>query len=368
MKSIFKLFFGMVALWAVEAKAVNVAVVAPRVGYMAKFGNELAEGAQIAVDIINQNGGINGEKVNLIMVDDRCQDSFAVSAAQMMSVNSSDNDKISLVIGPYCNNMFEQISDIYAAGKIIRIVPMPLDSQQSAVEAKGLFKIGGLMQNEAGAFYGFYKSKFAGKNVAFVYDSTIAATVETALKTQELFKDNGLSNRITLYDVANYNEDYNQMAKEILLNNEIAVLLSAAEPTAELAQNLQEKKADIVIFVDEYLATTYFFREMGNFAEGIYVMRVESFKDNPSFTEDLVALRLLGKEPKGVGVYGYAAVKLWQQAAEKAQSTDFDKIDGLRNAKFLLPWGEAELLNGNAGANNKYDVYQIQNGEYTQVN
>ena len=99
MKSIFKLFFGMVALWAVEAKAVNVAVVAPRVGYMAKFGNELAEGAQIAVDIINQNGGINGEKVNLIMVDDRCQDSFAVSAAQMMSVNSSDHDKISLVIG-----------------------------------------------------------------------------------------------------------------------------------------------------------------------------------------------------------------------------------------------------------------------------
>lgn len=368
MKMGLKALFCAVLLWSADAAAINVAVVAPRVGPMARFGYELTDGAQIAIDNINQNGGLEGKKINLVVVDDRCEDSFAISAAQMMSVNSSDQDKVSLVIGPYCDNMFDQISDIYAEGKIVRIVPTPLSAQQYAIDAKGMFKIGGLMSGEAKTFYNFYKGKLAGKNVALVYDSAVPATMETAIRAQELFQENGLSNRITLYDFANYGEDYAQMAKEILLNNEVVVVLSKAEPTADLVQRLQEKKAETVIFVDEYLATPYFFREMGNFAEGIYVMRMETFKDSPSFTEELVSLRLQGKEPKGLGVYGYAAVKLWQQIAEKAKSVDFDKMDKLRDGNdVMLPWGTTELVKGNALENSGYEIYQIQNGEYTQV-
>ena len=355
-------------LLATEAQAVNVAVIAPKVGYLAKFGNELIEGAQIAIDNINQNGGIEGEKINLITVDDRCEDSFAVSAAQMMSINSSKEDKISLVIGPYCDNMFDQVSYIYAQGKIVRIIPTPLDAQQYALDEKGLFKIGGLISDEAYAFYNFYKRKFASKNVAVAYDSLMSATSETAFKIQQLFRENNLSNRITLYDFANYNEDYDQMAKEILLNNEIAVILSKDKSMARLAQRLQEKKAETVIFVDEYLANTYFFREMGNFVEGVYFMRLETLKDSPSFTEELVALRLQGREPRGLGVYGYAAVKLWQQLVEKAKTKDFDKVDALKNGnEFILPWGKIDFIKGNVAKSSGYNIYQMKNGEYTQV-
>ncbi len=369
MKITLRAVFCLAMLWAIEARAVNVAVVAPKVGYLAKFGNELIEGVQIAVDNINQNGGINGEKINLITVDDRCEDSFAVSAAQMMAVNSSKEDKISLVIGPYCSNMFDQVAYTYAQGKIIRVIPTPLDNQQYALDEKGLFKIGGVMSDEAIAFYNFYKRKFADKNVAVVYDSKMFSTSETALRIQTLFQDNNLSNRITLYDFANYGDDYEQMAKEILLNNQIAVVLSNAKSTAKLVQRLQEREAETVVFVDEYLANAYFFREMGNFAEGVYVMRRETLKDSPSFTEELVKLRLQGKEPKGLGVYGYAAVKLWRQLAEKAKSTDFDKIDALKNGnEFVLPWGKVAFVKGNAKENSGYDIYQVQNGEYTQVN
>ena len=96
-------------LGAVSAQAVNIAVVAPKVGAMAKFGHQLTEGAQTAVDEINKNGGLMGEQLNLITVDDRCEDSFAVSSSQMMALISSEDDKISLVICPYCGNEFVRI-------------------------------------------------------------------------------------------------------------------------------------------------------------------------------------------------------------------------------------------------------------------
>lgn len=369
MKFAAKLVVIWLMCWNVSAQAANIAVIAPKVGDLAKYGQELSDGAQIAVDMLNQSGGVLGEKVNLITVDDRCEDSFAVSAAQMMSLNSSKKDKVNLVIGPYCSNAFVEVADIYAQGKIIRIVPMPLNAGQYHLNKAGLFKTGGLMSEEAEAFFDTYKRRFAGKNVAMVYDSFLPETTETAFETQQLFRGNNLVNRITLYDFSNYNKDYTQMAKEILLNSQVVYVLSGSKPTARLVQELQEESKDAVIFVDEYLATPYFFREMGNFAEGIYVLAMEDLKDRPEFTEELVELRLKGKEPRGLGVYSYAAVKLWSEMVEKAKSADFDKVVQQSTKKsFMSPWGEVTFKQGNALQNGGYGVYQIKNGEYTQVN
>ena len=348
--------------------AANIAVVAPKVGPMAKFGHNLTEGVRTAVDDINQNGGIMGEQLNLITIDDQCEDSFAISAAQMMALNSSAEDRVSLVIGPYCGNAFARISQIYADGKIIRIVPVPVDKAQYNLNEPGLIKIGGVMIEEAEAFFRFYQKKFAGKNIAIAYESSLAAALETAYQVRGLFDENKLQNRLTLYDLDNYGGDYDRAAKEVLLNNQIVYILGSPSSTAMMAQKLQEENSETVLLIDEYMATPYFFREMGNFAEGVYVLAKEDLKDSPTFTEELVRLRLIGREPRGLGVYGYAAVKLWSDMALKAESIAFEKVDAQRSgSKFRLPWGEVEFEGGRALQNSGYEVYQIVNGEYTQV-
>ena len=367
MKFVFSLIIGICFIGISSSFATNVAVVAPRVGAMAKYGNEIAEGAQIAVDMLNDKGGILGEKLNLINVDDRCENSFAISAAQMISLNSSKNDKISLVIGPYCNNSFNDVANIYANGKIIRVLPTPLSAAEYNTEAKGLIKIGGLMSDEAKAFFGFYKNQMVGKNVAMIYDSRMPQTAETALELQQLFRENNLFN-LTLFDFASY-DNFSSMAKEILLNSEIAYILGNAEETSILAQELQQERAEIIIFIDEYLATEHFFREMGNFVEGIYLLSLKNLKSSPYFAEDLVELRLNGKEPKGLGVYGYAAVKMWAEIVEQAKTNDFDKVVKFYEDKdFTMPWGKISLIKGNAVPSSGYTIYQIKDGEYTQVN
>ncbi len=369
-----KLILKYVLIWClllpfVSVEAANIAVVAPKIGDMAKYGNELIDGVQIAVDILNKNGGLVGEKIKLVTIDDRCEDSFAVSAAQMMSLNSSREDKIDLVIGPFCNNAFDKISSIYADGKIVRIVPMPLSAGDSSINKLGLFKIGGLVSDEARKFFDFYKNKFAGKNLAMVYDSYIPQTTETAFEVQELFRSQEISNKLTLYDVSNYGKKYRHMAKEILLNNHVVYVLSNEKNISKLVQELQEEKQDIIILVDEYMANLYFFRELGNFVEGVYLFALRNLKDSPDFTEELVELRLKGKEPRGLGMYGYAAVKLWSQLVERAKSINFDKISKFVDSQgFFMPWGKVDIRSGNISQTAGYTIYQIKNGEYTQVN
>ena len=53
---------------------VNVAVVAPKAGEYKTLGDEIISGVRIAVDDINAQGGLKGEKINLITVDDQCDD------------------------------------------------------------------------------------------------------------------------------------------------------------------------------------------------------------------------------------------------------------------------------------------------------
>lgn len=274
-----------------------------------------------------------------------------------------------MVIGPYCNNAFNEISDIYAKGKIVRIVPLPVSAEQYNVIKSGMFKISGVMSEEAKVFFDFYNQKFADKNVAVVYDGNMPETIETAFELQQLFIANNSSNRLALYNFGAYGGDYEQMAKEILLNSQVVYILGNAKQIAVLAQNLQEIKDDAVIFIDEYLATGYFFREMGNFAEGVYVLTMENLKDSPEFTEELVELRLKGKEPKGLGVYGYASVYLWKQLVEQAKGTAFEKISDYDSEKnFVMPWGNVRFRNGQSDLSSGHIVYQIKNGEYAQVN
>ncbi|MCQ2741514.1 MAG: ABC transporter substrate-binding protein, partial [Alphaproteobacteria bacterium] len=291
-----------------------------------------------------------------------------ISTAKLISTASSDKEKLSLVIGPYCSNAFEKVADLYANGKVIRVIPMPLTTEQENYSAKGLFKIGGNAEAEAVAFYSFYKNKFADKNLAMFYDQDLPQTVEVAEMVQKLFVKDGHENQIQMFEIGNMKDNYEKFAQKVVQKNQVVYLLGSTHEIAKAAQNLQEENEEIILFTDEYLATGYFFKEMGNFVEGVYLLSLQDLKAHPEFTEDLVQLRLSGNEPKGLGVYGYAAVNLWKEMVDRAESFDFDKVCSKGEKEtYKLPWGNVQFLHGVASKSSGYQIYQIKNGEYTQV-
>ena len=347
----------------------NVAVIAPKAGEFRRLGAEIIEGVKLAVDEINADGGLNGEKINLITVDDQCNDRLAVSTAQMMSLNTSQKDRINLVVGPYCTNAFRQVAAIYAKAGIFQIIPTSVSAQNVGSNYKGLVKMVGFSERQGQDFLKFYQNHFASKNLAMIYDSRQSDTIDVARIVRSEFQKAAPAGILRVYNLADYGNDLDYLARDIVDNGaEAAYILGRPKSVAKLAKHLKQEDDEFIIFTNRYQSQESYEKILGDLAEGAYVIALPSLKDDPAFTETLVRLRLLGVEPEGLAVYGYSAVKLWKALVDKTDSFAYEKLAAAVNKnKIDTAWGEMMFNNGNPDNSVHYSVYQIQNGEYAQV-
>lgn len=363
MPNFLKIFCAVLLLWPLSAAAVDVVVIAPQEGEDSVFGRELAEGVKFAAADINAKGGVLGKRINVIVADDRCDDLFAVSMAQMLSVRE---DKASLVIGPYCRNEFAQTADIYARGGILQIVPVPLDGDTRQAPAAPL-KIAGLRSEQGKAFFEYYNQNLPGQRVALAYDSTERGLTEVAAEIQRQFAQGAASEYLQTFDFFGFGNDFEQMAGEILRQNQVVYILGASKQAAKLTRELKKRQDNVKIFAERAAVDGVYEEITGKWSDGNYFLGLKSFKDSPYFTETLVRLRLQGQEPVGLGVYGFAALQLWAEIAAKAGRFDYTALKQTANGSFAMPWGAMSFKNGHFSGYNLYGVFERRGEEYAQV-
>ena len=83
-----------------NAADLRIGMVAPISGPLAKLGQETVIGSQIAVDIINEQGGVNGQKVVLTVADTPTPD-LAKSEVERLVLN----EKIKAIVGNYGSSL-----------------------------------------------------------------------------------------------------------------------------------------------------------------------------------------------------------------------------------------------------------------------
>ncbi|MBE6445339.1 MAG: amino acid ABC transporter substrate-binding protein [Alphaproteobacteria bacterium] len=336
-------------LCAGEAQAaVNVVVVAPQEGKYAQYGKEVVDGVNIAVKDVNSKGGILGQKINLIVADDRCNDTYAITMAQMLSLKS-DEDKIDLVVGPYCLNKFSDISNIYADNNIAQIAINPLTSEARALNVIGYHK------EQAKTFFDFYKLRYSGKSVALIYDLSDNNLVNTIIDVQGLFEQSHLSDVLSVYSLEKYGFDYDALAKDVS-KNDVVYILADSDKVNKIAGKLISKNDNIVIFRDRYSVV-----EGEKNLDKQFFLGLRNIKNNPYFTETLVDLRLKSMEPVGLGVYSFASLRAWANVVNKAKTLDANIIRNIiLGSSDIVPW---------KGDNNSqlYGIYEVNDEEYTQV-
>ena len=348
---------------------VNIAVVAPQSGSRATFGQELWEGAKIAVDEINSNGGLLGKKLNLIMVDDRCDDRFAISTAQMISLYNYSKGKTSLVIGAYCNNSFVNVAETYAKAQIFQIVPTPLNSTIGSCQHQGLIKMTGYLDQQGDAFYNYCQENFSNKKIGVVIDSRISGIQAIGEGVKQHFISDGKEAYLSMFDFATYGDDYEKLAEKMEEEHvQVAYILGDDDAIAELVKEWKDINSQAIVFTDIYMARSTFQDVLGKNANGTYMFSLPTLKDNPEFTETLVKLRLLGIEPKGLSVYGYSAIRLWEELVKEADSFDYkDLAETTKNEKIDIGWGKTGFSKGIPDNTVGYRWYRFVDGEYTQV-
>ena len=96
-----------------------IGVIAPVTGSKAEQGQQFTEGAQVAVDEINADGGINGSTVRLEILDDQGQPNEAVAAAQKLASNGD----VYAVIGPSSTASSSAAIPVLERAQLVAISP-----------------------------------------------------------------------------------------------------------------------------------------------------------------------------------------------------------------------------------------------------
>jgi len=110
---------GLVSLNRTTKTGVNIGVIASLTGPGAYFGEQFVNGLKIALNEVNENGGINGRQVNLIIEDSKTDNTTALTVAKKLV----EVDGVKVILGDSWNGTTLTIMPYTNQKKVILISP-----------------------------------------------------------------------------------------------------------------------------------------------------------------------------------------------------------------------------------------------------
>ena len=156
---------GVVGLAQAADDPIRIAVVGPITGPVAQYGEMEMMGAQMAVEQINAKGGVNGRKLEAMLMDDVCEPKQAVAVA-----NKVVNEGIQFVIGHLCSGSTQPASAIYDEEGILMITPA---STNPAITEQGydlVFRTIGLDSQQGPVAGNYIADQIKPKRMAVIHD------------------------------------------------------------------------------------------------------------------------------------------------------------------------------------------------------
>src|SRR3972149_4603570 len=146
---------------AYAASTIKIGVAGPLTGDQGAFGQELKNGALIAVEEWNAKGGVLGKKIEISWGDDQHDPKQAVSVA-----NKFVNEGVVGVIGHFNSSCSIPASTIYLDGKIVQLTPASTNPQFTERGLWHVFRVCGRDDQQGSVAATFIAKKLKKSRVA----------------------------------------------------------------------------------------------------------------------------------------------------------------------------------------------------------
>jgi branched-chain amino acid transport system substrate-binding protein len=359
----------ILALPAAAADPVKIGVVTPLTGTYAPIGQQVRWGLELAVKEVNAAGGILGRPVELFFEDEEANPAVATQKAEkLFQVTKVDfltgtvNSGSTLAVGQLAerNNRListtVSFSDAITGDKcspnVFRVNARA--GQQSAALAAWLAK-----EKGSGAPVYFLGPDYEmGRNTVAAFK---AASEARGMKTVgEVFAPLG-------------NKDYSPFFGQMRAARPTVLYTSVAgNDTARLFTQLEEYglRKGLLVVGASGTVTSQNMGALGKVADG-YVTGVGYSPeiDSPENKKFVAAFRAAyGADPDLYGADSYGLVYFYKAAAEKAKSTDTDKVRAaMRGLKWTTPQGVKEMRAGDHQAVQDMYAVRVENGKFKIV-
>lgn len=366
-----KVGFGLTALTlasvvsgAALAAEVKIAVVGPMTGQYATFGKQFQDGANMALEDMNKAGGAAGQTIQMQFGDDACDPKQAVAVA-----NKLVGERVAFVAGHFCSGSSIPASKVYAEENIVQISPASTNPKLTDERAgPNVFRVCG-RDDQQGSVAGAYLAKnFADKVIAIVHDKQ-AYSKGLADETKKAM--NAAGKKEVMYETITPGEkDYTALVSKLKAANVDVLYYGGYHTEAGLiVRQMRDQGMKTILMGGDALVTKEYADITGAAGDGTLMTFSPDPRKNPAAQDIVKRFRDKGIEPEGYVLYTYAAIQVWKQAADKAQSTDANKvIAALNDTEFDTVIGKFRFDKKGDPNLPPYAVYEWKGGNYDQIN
>jgi branched-chain amino acid transport system substrate-binding protein len=326
---------------------VLIGVATPLTGPYAWTGEQVLQGASMAVQDLNASGGVLGEPLGTVVVDDYCDPEQAVAAAQRLIAAD-----VPFVVGHQCSGAAIPASELYEAAGTVFISPAATNPRVTERGLRTVFRVCG-RDDEQGRIAGdLLVEQWGDRRIGIVHDGQAygeGIAQETRRRLHERGVEEAMFDAVTPGTV-----DFSDLVTR-MRDAAIDVLFYGGyqHEAGLIVRQASERIEGIEFVMPDGVAGEDFWLVAGEAAEGILMSALAEARSRPSAAAVVEKFRKGGYEPLVSTLYAYAAVQAWAQAAEKAGTTDPEAvIPVLRSAQF-------DTVLGTLGFDDKGDVTGI---------
>lgn len=350
------------ALAAMPASADTlVAIAGPMTGQYASAGDQIRQGAELAIADINARGGVLGEKLKLVVGDDACDPKQAVAVANKMVT-----ENIAFMHGHWCSSSTIPASDIYNEAQI----PMATVSTNPQVTERGLkniFRIMGRDDQQGMVAGGYIATRFADAKVAVIDDKS-AYGKGLATEMAKAMKAKGIKPAVEESITAG-ERDYSSLITKLKAAG-VSVMAYGGYHTEVglIVRQAKEAGLDLKVMSGDTMTNSELPSIAGAAADNVLFTFSPDPRENPSAAPVVAEFKKKNIDPEDYVLYAYAAMQLFEQAAKQAKSVKYQPLrDALAAGAFPTVIGD---LSFDAKGDLKvpaFVVYQWKGGKYAKV-
>src|SRR5690554_1239012 len=343
---------------------IKIGIAGPMTGPVAQYGDMQFSGARMAIERINAAGGVMGEQLVGVEVDDVCDPKQAVTVA-----NRLVNQGVQYVVGHLCSSSTQPASDIYEDEGILMITPASTSPEITQRGYELVFRTIGL-DSMQGPVAGEYIVSQNPNKVAVIHDKQqygegIATAVRDTLRNAGV--EVAMFEGITAGD-----KDFSSLVTKIKQANVDFVYYGGYHPELGLILR-QARQADVnaKFMGPEGVGNKDINTIAGEAAEGLLVTLPPSFDEKEENQELVAAFKEKGEDPSGPFVLtSYTAVQLVADGIKQAGSKDpFEVAKALRSGSFDTPIGTVQYNQAGDMESFEFVVYEWHSdGSKTPVN
>ena len=336
-----------------------IGLVAPLTGPVAAYGDQVKNGAQAAVDEINKNGGIKGEKIVLKLADDAGEPKQGVSAA-----NQIVGEGIHFVVGPVTSGVAIPASEVFAENGVLMVTPTATAPELTARGLANILRTCGRDDQQAEVAAAYVLSKLKDKKVAVIHDKGaygkgLADAFKAALNA-------GGVNEV-LYDTVNPGDkDFSALITRLKSEGVEVIYFGGYHPEGGLlARQLKDLSVNAQIIGGEGLSNTEFWAIGNEAAAGTLFTNASDALKSPDSQAAVKVLAEKGIPPEAFTLNAYAAVEVLKAGIEKAGAEDSAAVATALKSGEAIPTAIGKLTYGENGdlTSQAFSLFKWENGK-----